>query len=143
MKHLKSLKPAAALLFLGSCVSGPTDDRTFAEKMHGDNYQDKKIIMGVPILERKLIQRKISGRVFCGEGISQTPANHAVITIHKENKNLGTASTDASGSYTLLASMDPLSTYEIRATGSCGKATATLEKGASKESPEIHFFLKK
>ncbi|MEK7356053.1 MAG: hypothetical protein AAB250_06360 [Bdellovibrionota bacterium] len=87
--------------------------------------------MGVPVLERKPAQRKVSGKVFCGEGISQVPANHASVELVGGAKTVASVSTGNDGAYEISASLDPDSSYSLSAKGSCGKSSRGLPKDLS------------
>jgi hypothetical protein len=71
-------------LFLGlaSCVYGPKDQGgSKLESLNGENYAATANIMGVPVLERKPVLRKIKGQVFCGEGIEQAVVSRAKVEL--------------------------------------------------------------
>lgn len=132
------------LFILCGCVSGPNNDgRTFAEKMNGENYESTNVIMGVPVLERKPVLRKFSGQVYCGEGITQTPANHALVSLMHENQTVSSVSTDTTGNFIIAAPIDPEYSYRLSATASCGKYSRSLPKNPKAENTEEILYLRK
>ncbi len=137
------LLSTAVIFSVCSCVSGPKDpDRSFAEKLNGDNYKSTDMIMGVPVLERKPIQKKIYGKVFCGEGITQVPANHASVALTAKGRSLASVSTDVSGAYTVSTSIENHQSYELKASATCGKSAMSLPKDFPKDGVEINVYLK-
>jgi hypothetical protein len=127
-----------------ACVSGPkTDGRTFADKMNGENYQSTNVVFGVPVLERKPLIQKFAGRVFCGEGISMTPANHALVSLSHENITDSSVSADTGGNYTMAVTMDPEISYQLQATASCGHSSKSLSKAKLEQAAEVNFHLAK
>ncbi|MFN7905405.1 MAG: hypothetical protein ACK5P5_09500 [Pseudobdellovibrionaceae bacterium] len=96
--------------------------------MSGENYESTNVVLGVPILERKPITRKISGQVFCGEGITQTAVNHATVSLISENKIVTSTSTDIRGNYMISTPLNAEVSYQIKVTSSCGESIRPLEK---------------
>lgn len=132
-----------SLLLFSACVYGPKDpDRTFAEQLSGENYKSTNVIIGVPVLERKLVETKISGRVFCGEGISQVPANHTVIRLIYSNKVISTTTTDNTGNYSISAPLETKKDYELIASTACGSSKFSVSK-STQEQKNKDFYLKK
>lgn len=129
-------------LLLTACVSGPKEDRTFAEKLNGDNYTEQKSVMSVPVLERKLITRKISGNVWCGEGLTKRPANHARIELKKKKELIASFSTGPDGVYTLSAPLEEDAIYLLTAKSPCGSSKNEL-KAESKDFTGINLYLEK
>lgn len=138
------VKRSVILFFLGAagCVSGPKEDRTFAEKMNGDNYTGQNSVMSVPVLERKLILRKISGNVWCGEGLTKRPANHARVELKKKKELVASFSTGADGAYTLSAPLEQDAIYLLTAKSSCGNSKNEL-KAEAKDFTGINLYLEK
>ncbi len=132
----------AFCLFSWACVSGPKNDgRSFVEKMSGENYESTNVVLGIPILERKPVTRKISGQVFCGEGITQTAANHAIVSLISENKIVTSTSTDIRGNYLISTLLNPEISYQIRVTSSCGESVRPLEKDSNLKLAEENFYI--
>ena len=149
MSHLKASGVLLLALLLTECVvSGPKDDgRTVVEKFNGESYNIAKEggsdqMLAMPILERKAIARKFSGHVYCGDLAAMSPAHHASVALFHEKQELASVFTDAGGSYTLSAPIDPTKSYEVRATGSCGKASRTLLSEQKRGAAGVDFNLK-
>ena len=138
-------KPVLSIFFfLCGCISGPKNDgRTFAEKMNGENYQSTNVIMGVPILERKPVLRKFSGHVYCGKGITQTPANHALVSLMREDQIIASTSTDTTGNFVISAPINPDLEYQLSANSLCGKSFKSLPKNLKNENTEEILWLQK
>ena len=110
------------------CATGPKDNRSAVEKLNGENYQRPFDIMGIPVLERKPILRQFSGRIFCGERISQYPLSRAVVTLWKSGQRISETSSAADGSYQLNSAIDTGSSYELHVVGRCGTASRALSE---------------
>lgn len=112
------------VLLLSSCVSGPEEKgRTVADRLNGENYSRTDNIGGVPVLERKPALRTLSGRAFCGTGLSQSPVNHAAIQLFDGDNAVASASTDSGGSYLIRASLEVGVVYRLTASAKCGSAS--------------------
>ncbi|MES3036374.1 MAG: hypothetical protein V4736_00585 [Bdellovibrionota bacterium] len=67
--------------------------------------------------------RKISGKVFCGEGISQYPANQAQIKIMDGKKVIASITTGPTGDYEVSSAFVRNKNYQIEAEAKCGKVS--------------------
>lgn len=138
--RLKLFFLGTIVLFFSGCISGPKNpDQTFAEKLNADSYESSNTVMGVPVLTRKPIYRKITGKVFCGEGLSQYPANHAAVVLTGENKTVASTLTDTNGNFNLLASISVEKAYKLQASSKCGNSTQDL---SLKEESNYNLILK-
>ena len=119
-----SITVAIALMFyISGCVSGPKDpNQTFAQKLNADSYESSNSVLGVPVLTRKPIQRKVSGKITCGEGFSQRPAGHVTISLIEGNKVVASTSSNSDGTYNVLVSAAIEKTYQLKASSKCGNA---------------------
>ena len=99
--------------------------------------------MGVPVLERKPVLRKISGQVYCGKGISQTPANHALVSLVRESQTISSTSTDISGNFTLATPLNPEFSYQLIASASCGQSSKSLPGALKNQMTEEIIYLQK
>lgn len=132
------------ILIFSSCAYGPKDpDRTFAQKLNGNNYQEQASVGSVPIVKRSVITKKISGKVYCGKGPAQSPVNNATVSIANDKDVLFATSTITDGSYVLPASLDSGVVYTLSAKAACGKDSKKVTKTASDEIPNENLFLKK
>ena len=115
---LKKSVPSVLFILCG-CVSGPKNDgRTFAEKMNGENYESSNVVMDVPVLERKSVLRRFSGQVYCGEGVTQTPANHVFVSLMHEDQTVSSVTTDTTGNFILASPIDSEFSYQLSAAAS-------------------------
>lgn len=139
---------ATLLVFIASgcvsgCVSGPKPaDHSVAKDLNGENYQSGKLIMGVPVLERAPIQRKVSGRVFCGEGLSRFPVNYASVRFQRAKQTIASTSTDADGRYVITIATDPNGNFELLASAKCGRASQKITHHLDTNPLEMNFDLK-
>ena len=124
-------------LLLSGCVSGPKDPgRTLKDDLNGENYSSSASVMAVPVLERKATLRKISGTIFCGEGLAQTLANKASVELVNGTQTLGSASTSSDGSYSFMAPLNSKLNYSLKAKASCGSASRELLEASKDLSGE-------
>jgi hypothetical protein len=133
MKTIYLLWMILAVSTTGCIVSPTKDDRSGVENMNGQNYESSNAVVVAPVvavLDKKVpIQRKISGRAFCGEGLEQSPANHAKLTLKDGPTVLSTASTDSVGQYSFLASVGKSKSYNLIIEGKCGRSEKTVNWG--------------
>jgi hypothetical protein len=121
--RLNSTALITLLFWISGCVSGPKQpDQTFAQKLNADSYESSNTVMGVPVLTRKPIQRKVSGKIMCGEGLSQRPANHATVSLNDGDIVVASASSNSDGTYTILASILIEKPYQLRVSSKCGNS---------------------
>jgi hypothetical protein len=66
--------------------------------------------------------------VYCGEGISQRPANQAAVVLMKDNLAISTFSTSTDGAYTISASIHSNASYALQVNAKCGSASMALPK---------------
>jgi hypothetical protein len=141
MIHKIAISASWMLIFSG-CVSGPKDDRTFAEKMNGENYESTNVVLGVPVLERKPIQRTISGHIYCGERFIKTPLAHASVELFRKHQQVSTVLTDSDGHYNLNAEIDPSGSYRLEISGTCGAESRPLSDEDIRRASDFDFYLK-
>ncbi|MGE0634312.1 MAG: hypothetical protein AB7O96_17995 [Pseudobdellovibrionaceae bacterium] len=109
---------------VAGCISGPKNaDQKFSEKLNADSYESSGTVLGVPVLTRAPLVRKISGKVLCGEGLSLRPATYVAISLLDNGKVVATSSTDMNGEYNLSTSVSADKTYKIHASSKCGTSS--------------------
>ena len=129
MKLKYSFKAAmiSTLFVLGGCISGPKDlHQGFAEKLSGDSYDHVATFGGVPILHRKVVARKISGRVLCSDDLTQGLAHRGDVSILEEQKVIASTGIQIDGTYALSAPMCSETAYQLKAISTCGSHTETI-----------------
>lgn len=130
----------ALSICLSGCISGPKNsDQKFSEKLSADSYESSNSVMGVPVLTRKPLSRKIAGKILCGEGLSQRPANHAAVTLIDNDKVIASASTDVNGVYNIVASISVEKTYKLQSSAKCG---TSIREISLKEDSNYDLILK-
>lgn len=140
---MKSFLLVGTVITMCGCVSGPKDSaRSYTDALNGENYESTNVIMGVPVLVRKPLNTKIFGKAFCGEGISNVPANHAEITLLHGDKIISKVWTETNGSFVVSSPRDPELTYILNAKASCGRDTLRISKVFNAEK-ETNLYLKK
>lgn len=128
-----------------ACISGPKDEeKSFAEKLNGDSYKSSVSVGGaIPInIERKPVQRKFSGVIYCGEGPSSHPVSNASLSLVADTKILTKSSSVTDGRYRLIALTTSVGPFEIKATARCGSATRTVSAKLEDRVPSYDLFLK-
>ncbi len=85
---------------------------------------------------------KISGRVYCGDGMKQRPANRARIDVLDKAKVLTTITTDMDGSYTLQYKPGFREDFQFSISANCGQVKDTLRKDVIKNFAEVDFWIK-
>jgi hypothetical protein len=129
---------------LAGCVSTPkNENRTFVEKLNGDNYSDKSTVLGIPVGARSAQVRKVSGSVYCGEGIERTQVNNAQIILKNGSKILVTTSTNLEGWYSLSIPVDTKAIYELHVQSSCGEKSISLSGAAVDAEDNRNFILER
>lgn len=121
----KFLLSGIFILFFTGCIYGPENPhQTFTEKLNHDSYDSAYLVMGVPVLNRKLPFKKVTGKVYCGEGISLKPINHATVNLVENDKIISTVSTDTNGFYvfTFNFSVENPQQYLLQCSEKCGQA---------------------
>jgi hypothetical protein len=129
------------------CISGPKDpEQNFAEQFNGENYNTSKGMgadhLVVPVLSRKEVRRIISGKVYCGEGISQYPANNAVIVLSCQGQKQDSGSTKNDGTFQLNLPYPVGDECALQFTSKCGMAHLELPELISRDYPEQNIHLK-
>lgn len=145
MKSKSSMKAALilTLFFLSGCISGPKDPHQgFAEKLSGDSYDKVATIGAVPILHRKVVSRKISGRVLCSDDLTQGIAHRGEVSILEEQKVIASTGIQIDGTYALSAPMYSEVAYQLKAVSTCGSHTETISF-SEKSRTDYDILLKK
>lgn len=107
MGFIRAFLIAGGVLGLVSCaVSGPKNSGTM-----------------------EAAERRLSGRVVCGDGALSPPAAHARVELKKDFKVVGSVSAGSDGRYVLSASIDPKASYILSAVAACGNGSRALPAG--------------
>jgi hypothetical protein len=132
-------------IFLAGCVVIKNKDpkQTLAQQLNGDNYSTAAVLPGAILLNAKPITKKISGKVFCGAGAMQVPANHAMVSLLKGAVKVNSVSTKTNGEYSLSAQFSAKEQYFIEVKANCGDAIQELPKFASETILSMDFNLEK
>lgn len=88
------------------------------------------------------VVRKISGHIYCGEGLSQRPANRARIDLVEKKKILLTVTSDMDGTYTLSYQPGIKENFQFSISASCGSIKESLNKDLIKNSTPVDFWIK-
>ena len=145
MKFQSSFKLAfiSMIFFFVGCISGPKDPHQgLSEKLSGDSYDSIVTIAAVPILHRKIVPRKLSGRVLCADEVIHRVAHRGEVSISNEQKIIGSTSIQIDGTYTLTAPMLSKTDYYLKAVSTCGAYTETISF-SEKARTEYDILLKK
>ena len=143
IRTLISLGVVALLLVWVGCASKPNEPRsTVAERLNGENYDSTVAIMAVPIGDRKSVQKKVSGRVYCGDGLSQRPSAHALVSLNCGTKIQVSTSTDVDGRYGLSVGVQTEKACRLSVRSVCGQALKDLSLIRDEELREQDFFIK-
>lgn len=129
MKFQLNFKPAMMflLLFFVGCISGPKDPhQSLSEKLSADSYDSVVTIGAVPILHRRIVPRKLSGRVLCADEVIQRVAHRGEVSISNEQKMIASTSIQIDGTYTLTAPILSKTDYHLKAVSSCGTYTEII-----------------
>ena len=140
---MKILALILILAALAGCITrGPKNPAvTTAEALNGENYSSFSQVGPVYLLERKTIPMKITGRVFCGEGLTAAGANRADVKIQKDSKVLNSSMAAFDGSYLLEVPYDGSAEYTISALAKCGRATVSLPGALTKTTTSLDIHL--
>ncbi len=127
---LIALFAITTLLSLSACIpviSGKSSKNSKpADVLSEDGYSSSASIGPVFIANSKPASRKISGRIYCGEGMRQVPANRATVEIKNKNKVTATASTETDGSFAMKATFELEGDYTYAIKGRCGQLFAKV-----------------
>lgn len=139
MKNFKSKLLLSILLLLGltSCtVFQKTKGMSAAEKANGENYQSSNAVGSFPVGNQLApVMRKITGKVYCGHGLSQVPANKAQVELTQNSITQFSGKTDANGEYVILQALEPKKTYFLSAKSKCGETRT--EVGFAKNAKDL------
>lgn len=132
------------LLFLfAGCASAPEEVDLYAEDRRTEDQRNEPAPAPVQYkADPNLPVRKISGKVWCGEGLTRKSANSARIELKWQNQLVAAISTGADGNYTLSAPLKPEAIYLLTAKGSCGSYTSEL-RAEEKDYTGINMWLEK
>lgn len=119
-----------------SKYSKPTD------VLKEDSYESAAQVGPVFVGKLKPVTRKISGRVYCGEGLSQRPANKATIELVIKNKTIKSTTSEVDGSYFFSASFELDGEYSFLISARCGKTTAKLPSDLTNDLLNQDFWIK-
>lgn len=137
---LNSCYAFVLFLVLGCQVWGPKSDETFVEKMNGENKAPPAVMTGSPgvLITGDQPRRKISGTVFCGDGVSRFPANAAKVIFFEGSAKIAELSTASNGSFSASEYFKRGVEYTVQATAVCGfKSQVFRIEGAKLENYQI------
>ena len=135
--------PAIALC-LGACItSGPKSKYSKAtDILKEDTYESSAQIDPVFVGKTKAVTRKISGRIYCGEGLKQVPANKATLELKNKDKIVRTLSTEPDGTYSFSSTFELVGPYSFAINSRCGKMLAILPSDLSHDLENQDFWIK-
>lgn len=107
-----------------------------------DSYQSAASIGPVFVATLKPVTRKVSGRVYCGEGLAQRPANKATVNIMNNGKMIATATTESDGAFSFSTKFELDGGYEYSVKSSCGTKTTAVPSDLSRDLENQDFWIK-
>lgn len=142
MKYLPRIFSFLAVWGLSGCFTGPKEsNRTLADKLNYENYKRVGHVGGIPFGETRPVQRKISGRVLCGQSTMSNPVNNAVVSLQKDDQVIGSTSTTADGKYVVTGRIDAVGNYTLVVKSHCGEKSLRIPAGLTHELREQNFYL--
>ena len=121
----------ASFLIAGCSQFQKTNNLSAADKSKAANHPTSN---AAPTQSAPL-ERKISGKVYCGHGLSQAPASKAQIELTQNSVTVFSGKSDASGNYVILQTMEPKKIYFLSAKSKCGETRT--EVGFAKNAKEL------
>lgn len=104
----------SSLLLSASCAYGPKDEKsTNLSALNGENYQVQTTVLGVPIVERKVKDSVIRGRVIDKQGMFPMPVNGAAVELLDANNRVASTRTGADGTFQFTGRLQD-GVYKIR-----------------------------
>ncbi|MBL7545159.1 MAG: hypothetical protein JNL11_15180 [Bdellovibrionaceae bacterium] len=90
-----------------------------------------------------LVVNTIKGHIYCGEGVTQRPANRARIDLVSKGKILTSTTSNMDGTYQMNYKAGFKEGYQITITSSkCGQKTEPLPANLVKQQVSIDFWIK-
>ena len=144
MNFLRVILISSLVLFIGACVvTGPKSKYSKpADVLKEDSYTSGAQIGPVFVGERKEVTRKISGRIYCSEGMKQVPANKATIEIRNKNKVVRSTSAEVDGTYAFSSTFELEGEYVFAIIARCGKLTVALPRDLTNDLINQDFWIK-
>ncbi len=132
-----------SLSIVGCFTSGPKSKYSkTTDILKEDSYESSAQIGPVFVGKTKAVTRKISGRIYCGEGLKQVPANKATLELKNKEKVVRTISTEADGTYSFSSTFELEGDYIFSITSRCGKIVATLPRDLTHDLENQDFWIK-
>ena len=136
-----------AILLLTSCVITPDQreknpDGSTAAVMLFPQAAAPVYIAAALLDQSGRVLNKISGHVYCGDGVKQRPANRARIELWEKTKILTTITTDMDGSYSLNYKPGFKEDFHFMISSSCGQLKDVLRKEVVKNYDTVDFWIK-
>jgi hypothetical protein len=132
-------------LFLTSCAIGPKDPNgTYADMLNGENSRSGMSVgVGVPLIisNPNPVQRRISGKIFCGEGIAETLIRNADIELKKDTKVVAQGSWREGGTFVIQASFDRNTHYIVAVKTRCGEGSKPVPLNLLSDLTDFNFHL--
>lgn len=119
-----------------SKYSKPTD------VLKEDSYQSAASLGPVFVGKLKPVTRKISGRIYCGEGLSQRPANKATVALMNNNKTVQSITTEHDGTFSFSATFELEGKYSYLIKSSCGTLKAAVPNDLTNDLDHQDFWIK-
>ncbi len=137
MKTYNTIQMLSVSLLLGGCTTFKnTKGLSTTEKANGANYQSSNAAGSFAVGNQLAPNvRKISGKVYCGHGLNQSPANNAQIELMQNSTTQFSGKTDANGSYVILQPIEPKKAYFLTAKSKCGETRT--EVGFAKNAKDL------
>jgi hypothetical protein len=128
-----------------ACVWSPKrSDATYADKLNGENYSSAIAVGGPPniIVTGPLrVERRISGIIYCGEGLSKIQIRQAQIELKDGPHVVSTGTWKENGQYLIRASFEQNKEYQVHVKSKCGEASKTVPKNLTQDLAEFDFQL--
>jgi hypothetical protein len=119
-----------------SKYSKPTD------VLKEDSYQSAAALGPVFVGKLKAVTRKISGRIYCGDGPSQRPANKAAIELVNNKKVVRSTTSESDGTYSFSATFELEGGYSFSIKSNCGQIAAPVPSDLTKDLENQDFWIK-
>jgi hypothetical protein len=131
-------------LFVACAVGRKDPNGTYADSLNGEHSKSGMFVTaGVPVFlsDPAPVQRRITGRIFCGRGIDETVVRHGDVALITDGKVAANASWKDGGIFAISAVFNRNVAYTVKVKVACGEASKPVPLNLLSDLTDFDFHM--
>jgi hypothetical protein len=145
MKSTVRLLSFVFLFLFVACAVGRKDPNgTYADRLNGEKSKSGMFVSaGVPVIlaDPAPVQRRITGRIFCGQGIDETVVRHGDVALISDGKAVANAAWKEGGTFAISAVFNRNVAYTVKVKVACGEASKPVPLNLLSDLTDFDFHM--